>query len=102
MFVKGDCMNSPTKRMPFSGPLCMAFNHGKPTRPAPFRFIEVEPKEISGSGVSFVSPQKPTEELLVEQLGAPEHAIFIQRRVTSVESGSDGRRVVECAFRRKL
>ena len=95
----GTPLSSSDRRTPYRSPVRIALDHRAETRPAPFRFVEAQARDLSGRGISLVAPAKPDTDWLVVELGCPPDQIFLRCRVVSAQAAEDdGLTLLDCEF----
>ncbi|GIW94159.1 MAG: hypothetical protein KatS3mg110_2200 [Pirellulaceae bacterium] len=70
---------------------------------SPRRFVAVETRDLSMGGVSFYSPEAPTERAILLQIGPPDDTVLILARISRCERDFDDpqrRFLIGCAFER--
>jgi hypothetical protein len=94
----GTPLSSSDRRTPYRSPIRVALDHRAETRPAPFRFVDAQARDLSGRGISLVAPAKPDTDWLVVELGSPPDQIFLRCRVLSAQATDDDGVTLDCEF----
>jgi hypothetical protein len=99
MLLVGEALSAIDRRMPYRSPIRVALDHRAETRPAPFRFVEAQARDLSGRGISFVARARPDTDWVVVELGLPPDQIFLRCRVKNASPGQDdGTTLLDCEF----
>ena len=95
----GSALSTNDRRVPYRSPIRVALDHRAPTRPAPFRFVDAQARDLSGKGMSFIASVRPDTEWLVVELGSAPDQVFLRCRVMdSSPAEDDGMTLVDCQF----